>query len=753
MKWTNTIIFWPIFLLTLTITIILGTYFYFFNENIAFAKQKILQSTIEDGYLLKNIIEDYSLRKEPLLIRKNIIRFSTKKEINNIFAVSPNGRILYSSKSYHHDKTLSQLPQYTHLLSDIRNGFRAHIQNESAHVIFRLNYLYNPTTHTLQEGYLIVESDLLPTLHTIKQKTFYELLWLIALLVLLFALLSTLFYRFFIKKLLHLSSLTLHQKAGLFTDLNRLIKAQKEKLTKLLLYSQILNKTKDAIFIADSQGKILEANAASKKLLTPNRPHPLLDQLQKSIQEKREYEGQVECPLTKRTYLQSIIPIPSGSSLYYASIAKDITKLIKQQEKIERMAFYDELTGLANRTLLMETLDRFIKLYKRSKEKFALMFLDLDDFKEINDTLGHEYGDIVLQRFAHLVRTSIKEQDLPARLGGDEFALLCRASAQEALDIACRISEIVNEKLSLGTSVGIAIFPNDGQSAQTLLKAADIAMYRAKSLGKNRCVLFEEQMQKEAMDLIGLKQDLKKAIPNNQLSLRFQPKVCIRCKRVVGFEALLRWHHPTKGFISPAKFIPIAENSALIIEITEWIFEQIDSQMDRFLELQPNLTIALNISARHFHTKNLITTIKRRFAPRHHASLELEVTESAVMEDIDLAMRQLDHLKALGVKVSIDDYGTGHSSLAYLKFLPIDYIKVDKTFIDGITSDKKDRAIVQSVVDLAKEFGIKTVAEGVESKEQVDILGSLDVDIFQGYHFAKPMELDEALKFLRTFKL
>jgi len=439
---------------------------------------------------------------------------------------------------------------------------------------------------------------------------------------------------------------------------------------------------------------------------------------------------------------------------HFMSLAEDITEKKQIENKMHYLANFDSLTGLPNREYMKEYFNHNLNLSKRSNRPFTIMFLDLDHFKEINDSLGHSYGDILLQGMTKRLKSVIREEDTLSRLGGDEFILLLPDTdsfgaaqvAQKILEAVAPPFSIEEHELSVTTSIGIALYPLDGTEMELLLKNADSAMYRAKQEGRNTYCFFTDEMQKKSTRNLLLGNALRHAINNNELSLVYQPQFSAINKKIVGAEALLRWNHPEFGAISPLEFIPIAENTGLILPIGEWVLRTAAQQTKEWMEkgMEP-IVMAVNLSAVQFRSPNLpiiVADILENvgLAPEY---LELELTESTAMHDPLRAINVMDELHEKGIRMSIDDFGTGYSSLSYLKKFNIYKLKIDQSFVRDINVDNEDRAIVGAIINMAKSLGLKTIAEGVETIGQLDYLHQQGCDEIQGYYYSKPLSPED----------
>jgi len=426
---------------------------------------------------------------------------------------------------------------------------------------------------------------------------------------------------------------------------------------------------------------------------------------------------------------------------------------------IQKMATHDTLTGLPNRALFNETLVHAIAQAERHQRPLALFFMDMDRFKNINDTLGHGVGDRVLQEAARRLAGAVRASDLVARLGGDEFVLLVEdfADSADLEEIAAKILAgfaptfvVDGQELSLSASVGVCTYPADGVDAPTLVSNADIAMYRAKEQGRNRHCFYAAELNLLTQERLSLEAALKHALARNEIEVFYQPKIDFSDGRVSGVEALIRWRHPQLGLLLPDRFVPIAEESGAIIPIGYWTLRRVCERARRWIDAGHPLAVAVNLSASQFHQPELVrelaAILKACGVPGH--MLELEITESMVMKDPDRAARIMEALCAMGVRISIDDFGTGHSSLGYLKRFPIDRLKVDRSFVRDLPHNNDDVAITRAVIAMAHSLKMSVVAEGVEHQHQFDLLRAEGCDEFQGYYCRPPLTEADLLVFL-----
>lgn len=432
--------------------------------------------------------------------------------------------------------------------------------------------------------------------------------------------------------------------------------------------------------------------------------------------------------------------------------------------ELERLAMLDTLTGLPNKAMLMHELTKTIACVGRIHDKVALMFLDLDEFKRINDSLGHTKGDELLTIVANRLNHSVRAMDTVFRQGGDEFLILLRGTRSEE-DVRKVIHKIFaslqqpivlgNHKLIVTTSIGVAYCESNNVRAEELIKHADLAMYQAKDAGRSNYRVFTEEMLHKANNKLMIEQDIGAAIAEKQLSLSLQPIVSLSDGKVKGFEALIRWHHPERGLIMPGDFIPDIENSEAIIQVGNYVLEEGGEILSRLIKQGwGDLYLAVNLSAKHYLDPGLIPLVQRVLS-KHQIppqSLLLEVTEESVIEQVDLALEAMQSLKSLGVRIAIDDFGTGYSSLSYLKQLPFDVLKIDRCFTAGVLDNSVDTHIVTTVIDLAHNLGRTVVAEGIETIEQCEFLAAARCELAQGYLFAKPLEERKAFRILNEIE-
>jgi diguanylate cyclase (GGDEF)-like protein/PAS domain S-box-containing protein len=457
-----------------------------------------------------------------------------------------------------------------------------------------------------------------------------------------------------------------------------------------------------------------------------------------------------------QTFAISHQPMSNGG---WVATYEDITERRQAESQIAYMAHHDALTDLANRILFREQLDHALIDAQRQKMLVAVLCLDLDRFKDVNDSLGHETGDTLLRAVAARLRSCIRSQDVVARLGGDEFAILQIVSEpQECATLATRICEAIGmsydlegQEIVIGTSIGIALASEDKLSPDHLLKQADLALYRAKAEGRGTYRFFEPEMDAELQARRALEMDLRKALPNQEFELFFQPQINIRANEISGFEALLRWRHPERGLVPPGEFIPVAEDIGLIASVGDWVLEQACMVATQWPK---NIKVAVNLSPVQFRNRTLVQSVGRALARSGLAPerVELEITESVLLQDNDVTIATLHQLRRLGVRIAMDDFGTGYSSLSYLRSFPFDKIKIDQSFVREMSSRADCLAIVRSIASLGASLGMTTVAEGVETEDQFLQISAAGCTEVQGYYFSRPKparELSHSLAALR----
>lgn len=491
-------------------------------------------------------------------------------------------------------------------------------------------------------------------------------------------------------------------------------------------------------------------NAADVKILETLEPLELEEEI-------RHKDGSMH------TYWMVRFPLrdKKGKVFGLCSICTDITEhknaedaLRDQQSRLNYMAFHDSLTSLPNRALFYDRINHGLARARRSGNRLALMLLDLDRFKYINDSLGHDAGDLFLKALSKRLEENVRDMDTVARLGGDEFVLVLEGVhsdediafvARKVLASVARPINVMEHEISTTASIGISVYPQDGDEADTLLKHADIAMYKAKEAGKDNFKFYAHGMSASAVNFLLLENDLRRAIDTDQLLLYYQPQFDLQTGSLLGMEALVRWEHPERGLVSPAHFIPLAEETDLIVHLGDWVLRAACQQQKIWLrEGKYSQKVSVNLSPRQLRersfTKRVAEILKQTGLPARY--LELEITESSAMEHAGQTINMMNELNAMGVSLAIDDFGTGYSSLAYLKRFPIQKLKIDRSFINDIATDQNDAAIAKSIINLAHNMALNVVAEGVEYEEQAEWLRQQGCDMVQGFLYAKPMSAE-----------
>jgi diguanylate cyclase (GGDEF)-like protein/PAS domain S-box-containing protein len=565
-----------------------------------------------------------------------------------------------------------------------------------------------------------------------------------------------------------------------YTDITE----QRASAEREQLAQKVFNHTPTGIIFTDEVHRILSSNPAATQmtgydpaellgqtvfgLLDPAselRPETFLDTAMASgswygEQEITEKSGE-QFPAGIRV---SRVDDPhSGLPAHYIWILADITERREAEERMRHIAQHDALTGLPNRLALLMRLAQLLPEARRHEWSVAIMFIDLDRFKIINDTLGHQVGDELLREVACRLNSVIRETDFVARLGGDEFVVILPgiAAPSDAAIVAGKIIAALSpqiqaegHELHTSPSIGISIFPDDGPDGDTILKNADTAMYHAKAAGRNNYQFFAAEMNIASAERLDIERKLRHAIARNELALCFQPQFKADSSAPTGVEALVRWHHPSDGMIAPDRFIPVAEETGIIVEIGEWVLLNACRTMKHWLDagLKP-IRIAVNVSARQLRRRDFCETVAGALAESGLPPelLELEITESSVMENPEEAVQILQRLGRMGISLAIDDFGTGYSSLAYLKLFPIDHLKIDRSFVADIEIDLNDRAIAFGTIALAHSLGLNVIAEGVETEDQLELLRTNGCDEIQGYLFSKPLNSAAAFAFLHGY--
>jgi len=439
---------------------------------------------------------------------------------------------------------------------------------------------------------------------------------------------------------------------------------------------------------------------------------------------------------------------------------EDITERKKIEEILNYMAYYDTLTGLPNRMLFINRLDLAVSQAHRNREMLTVMFLDLDNFKTINDTLGHPVGDQLLQDVSERLESCLRKDDIIARIGGDEFTILSlrSGSISDGSEIAKKIMQALKPPFDLGgheihvtTSIGISVYPYNGKDSHTLLKNADAALYRAKELGRNNYQFYDTSMNAKAAEKLALENRVRKAFDNGEFVIYYQPQVDLISDGIVGMEALLRWNHPDFGTVYPAEFVPVLEEIGLLAEMDEWVLGTACKQNKMWQDMGlPCVRIAVNVSPKQFKRRDMVRIVDQVLAKTglDPCYLDIEIIESVLIEDVEAIATIFYELREKGVRITIDDFATGYSSLSYLKKFPVDAVKIDQSFINDLIDSPDDMAIARAIITLAHNFGLRAVAEGVETTEQLEFLRTLNCDGAQGYIFSRPLMANDAAAIL-----
>ncbi len=543
--------------------------------------------------------------------------------------------------------------------------------------------------------------------------------------------------------------------------------------------TDIFEATHDLVAIADDNGTLLYLNQSARRFFDVSsdaslesfdlmgwRGAHVVGRLENEVLPALEREGswygELPVPRADGTPVPHRVQLlahrdDDGHAEFFSAVLQDISERKAIEHRLAHQATHDPLTGLPNRTLLLDRLDQAMRRARRNQRRVAVLFLDLDHFKVVNDSLGHGLGDRLLIAIAERLRAALRPADTIARFGGDEFVVLCEdlVSLHDAVAIAERVNEAVSgpfviddSEVFVGVRIGIAFRDDNEADPETLIRDADAAMYQAKDRGRARWVVFENAMRASAVDRLDIENALRRALGRRELRVHYQPMIDLTTGRVAGVEALLRWEHAERGLLLPGDFITVAEETGLIVPIGSWVLDQACRQVMRWQASIPGLeplVLAVNLSGRQLGHPRLVDDVAAvlRDTGIDPSNVELEITESVLMDDVEMSEETLGRLKALGVKLVVDDFGTGYSSLSYLRRFPVDVLKVDQSFVDGLGTDPGDSAIVTAIVTLAHTLGLHAVAEGVETTEQLSELRQLGCDSAQGFYFAKPTTGDD----------
>ena len=553
---------------------------------------------------------------------------------------------------------------------------------------------------------------------------------------------------------------------------------------QLRLHARIFEQSDEAILITDAQEKIVSVNPAftritgysaaevagetPRKLRSGRHDAAFFQSMWQRLLDTGYWQGEVWDRRKDGEIYPTWLSIGSVRNsadeiTHYFSIFTDITDRKRAEGRMHHLAYFDALTGLPNRMQFSRLADQALMSSRRKESFGAVLFIDLNRFKPINDTLGHEAGDKVLQETATRLRACVRGADVVCRLGGDEFVvgLFEIANREHAASVAQKLLATLDDpiviegrELKLGAAIGISIYPEDGMSTETLLRQADIAMYRAKQTGPDGMAFFNADMNQRAIDRLNLEAGLRRAIERDELLLYYQPKVNIKNGTIVGAEALVRWRHPERGLVPPAEFVPVAEESGLIVHVSNWVLEAVCKQIRQWMDTDfPAMHIAVNLSARDFSSG--LPARVQELLERYGIGaewLELEITEGMLMHHTAAVIAMMEEITALGVSLSLDDFGTGYSSLSYLKRFPIDTLKIDRSFIISIPDDTDDCAIAGAIVGMSKQLKHNVIAEGVETTDQLVFLKGLGCDEIQGYLFSPPVPAETFAAMVRDGK-
>ncbi|BBJ23151.1 EAL domain-containing protein [Candidatus Nitrotoga sp. AM1P] len=561
------------------------------------------------------------------------------------------------------------------------------------------------------------------------------------------------------------------------------ITKRKEATERLRLFARIFDTINEGVVVTDASNNIMLVNPAFSVITgysateaigkNPRILHSGLmdkafyDKMWQSIKKTGRWQGEItDRRKNGESYVEwlsiSTMKDERGEFSHHIAVVSDISERKAAEERMVYIAQHDFLTGLPNRMMLHDRLTQAIAHAEREQRKVAVMFLDLDRFKAINDTLGHLTGDKLLQVVADRINSVARTSDTVSRLGGDEFAIMLPyiENADDIAMIALKLLASIagpcvidDNEIEVTTSIGISVFPEDGVDSESLIAHADAAMYQAKGNGRNNYQFFTREMNRRTLERMLIKNKLSHALERNELFLLYQPQVDLKSGHIIGAEALVRWDNPLYGKVLPAQFIPIAEENGLIPPIGEWVLREACRQNQAWRKLGlMKITMAVNISSVQFRQKNLGEIIKAILSESGltPSGLELEITESVVMQDAEAAILLLEDMKAMGLKLSVDDFGTGYSSLSYLKRFPIDKFKIDQSFVRDLTTDTDDAVIISTIISMAHSLKLKVIAEGVETAEQLAFLKQQGCDEIQGYYFSQPVSAEEFTKLLSS---
>jgi len=565
--------------------------------------------------------------------------------------------------------------------------------------------------------------------------------------------------------------------------LNITLNREKELLKKenslLKLSAKIFENSTDGILITDSKNKIVTANPSFLRITgfslneiigknpsmfaSGRSTKAFYENMWHSLNTTGKWNGILNdirkdgCEYEKHMSIEVVSDV-HGNAVNYISIHTDNTEKKKAEENIHNLAYYDVLTGLPNRTLLKDRLNQVYAIAHREHSEFSVLFLDLDHFKCINDTLGHVVGDLLLKAVANRIKSSIRAVDTVARIGGDEFVVILHESdkhgaglvAQKIIDNIMNPFHLNGHKIVSKTSVGVAVYPVDGNNVDELVKNADIAMYHAKKSGRNKFKFFSSGTGLQSSNIFSIEKDIRAGLKNSEFFLEFQPQVELKSGQVFGVESLVRWNHPKRGRVSPNDFISVAEETGQIIQLGNWALRESCRMAKHWQDEGLQIIVSVNVSVNQLNHPKFVETVERAIHEFNVDAklIDLELTEGIMIGNAQESTLILSRLRAIGVLISIDDFGTGFSNLNYLKRMPVTQLKIDKSFIDGIERDESDIAIVKTIISLGHQFNLKVIAEGVETASQMEIVYNMGCRRVQGYFYGKPMSKEVVISFI-----
>ena len=563
---------------------------------------------------------------------------------------------------------------------------------------------------------------------------------------------------------------------SLVNGFNLMVDEIKHSHNQLKQASVVFDNTSEGILITDADHEIISVNRAfceitgyaESEVLGKNpsllrsgyHDKAFYQSLWQSIKETGKWRGEIRNKRKNGEVYTELLSINTfrdaqGKLTYHIGVFTDISNIKETESKLDYLAHHDQLTGLPNRLLCQARLEHELQLAKRHSEQVGILFLDLDMFKTVNDSMGHAKGDILLQQVANCIKQSIRSEDTVARLGGDEFVIIIGSLknrhdaarvAENTLSLFSRPFNVAGQEIFIGASCGISVYPDDGLDQDVLLRNADSAMYQAKARGRNTYQFYTQALTEEASQRLTLETNLRQALDKGELSVFYQPQYSLKNETLIGVEALLRWNHSDLGLVSPGQFIPIAEETGLIVPIGEWVLKTACKQLKSWNEMGFNsVRVAVNLSSRQFASKGLEKLIASALteADINPEDLDLELTESIIMHDEKHIVETLFKLHDMGVCLSVDDFGTGYSSLSYIQRFPLDTLKIDRSFVRDITSNSKDAEMIDSIIALGHSMNLKVLAEGVETIEQLQYLQSRGCDEAQGFYYSKAVTADE----------